>query len=44
MDVRVGLIEKAECGRTYAFVNAFELNWRRLLRVPWTQGDPVSQS
>ena len=21
MDVRVGLIEKAECGRTYAFVN-----------------------
>ena len=44
MDVRVGLIEKAECGRTDAFVNAFELNWRRLLRVPWTQGDPVSQS
>ena len=36
MDVRVGLIEKAECGRIDAFVNAFELNWRRLLRVPWT--------
>ena len=34
MDVRVGL-KKAECGR----IDAFELwCWRRLLRVPWTEG------
>ena len=33
MDVRVGLINKAECWR----IDAFELwCWRRLLRVPWT--------
>ena len=33
MDVRVGLIKKAECRR----IDAFELScWRRLLRVPWT--------
>ena len=33
MDVRVGLIKKAECWR----IDAFELwCWRRLLRVPWT--------
>ena len=33
MDVRVGLIKKAECRR----IDAFELwCWRRLLRVPWT--------
>ena len=32
MDVRVGLIKKAECRR----IAAFELwCWRRLLRVPW---------
>ena len=31
MDVRVGL-KKAECWR----IDAFELCWRRLLRVPWT--------
>ena len=30
--------EKAECRR----IDAFELwCWRRLLRVPWTQGDPT---
>ena len=34
-------VKKAECQR----IDAFEL-WcrRRLLRVPWTQGDPTSQS
>ena len=33
MDVRVGTVKKAECGR----IDAFELwCWRRLLRVPWT--------
>ena len=33
MDVRVGLVKKAECRR----IDAFELwCWRRLLRVPWT--------
>ena len=33
MDVRVGLVKKAECRR----INAFELwCWRRLLRAPWT--------
>ena len=32
-------IKKAECRR----IDAFELwCWRRLLRVPWTQGDPSS--
>ena len=32
-------IKKAECQR----IDAFELwCWRRLLRVPWTQGDPTS--
>ena len=34
MDVRVRLIKKAECWR----INAFQLCWRRLLRVPWTAG------
>ena len=34
-------IKKAECRRIYAF----ELwCWRRVLRVPWTQGDPASPS
>ena len=33
MNVRVGLLKKAECQR----IDAFELwCWRRLLRVPWT--------
>ena len=33
MDVRVGLVKKAEHRR----IDAFELwHWRRLLRVPWT--------
>ena len=33
MNVRVGLLKKAECQR----IDAFELwFWRRLLRVPWT--------
>ena len=33
MDVRVGIVKKAECQR----IDAFELwCWRRLLRVPWT--------
>ena len=33
MDVRVGLIKKAECWR----IDTFELwCWRRLFRVPWT--------
>ena len=33
MDVRVGLVKKAERRR----IDAFELwCWRRLLRVPWT--------
>ena len=33
MDVKVGLIKKAESQR----IDAFELGcWRRLLRVPWT--------
>ena len=37
MDVRVGLIKKAECQR----IDAFELwCWRRLLRVPWTARRP----
>ena len=32
-------IKKAECRR----IDAFELwCWRRLLRVPWLQGDPTS--
>ena len=35
MDVRVGLLKKAEHRR----IDAFELwCWRRLLRVPWTAG------
>ena len=33
-------VKKAECWR----IDAFELCWRRLLRVPWTQGDPTSPS
>ena len=34
-------IKKAECQR----IDAFELwCWRRLLRVPWKQGDQISQS
>ena len=34
-------IKKAECWR----IDAFELwFWRRLLRVPWREGDPTSQS
>ena len=34
-------IKKTECRRT----DAFELwCWRRLLRVPWAQGDPTSPS
>ena len=34
-------IKKAECRR----IDAFELQyWRRLLRVPWTGGDPTSPS
>ena len=34
-------IKKAERQR----IDAFELwCWRRLLRVPWTEGDPTSQS
>ena len=34
-------IKKAECWR----IDAFELwCWRRLLRVPWTAGDPTNQS
>ena len=34
-------IKKAECWR----IDAFDLwCWRRLLRVPWTQGDPTSPS
>ena len=34
-------IKKDECWRT----DAFELwCWRRLLRVPWTEGDPTSPS
>ena len=33
MDVRVGLLKKAEC----QIIDGFELwFWRRLLRVPWT--------
>ena len=32
-------VKKAECQR----IDAFELwCWRRLLRVPWTAGDPTS--
>ena len=32
-------VKKAECQR----IDAFELwCWRRLLRVPWTAGDPIS--
>ena len=32
-------VKKAECRR----IDAFELwCWRRLLRVPWTAGDPTS--
>ena len=35
------IIKKVECQRT----DAFELwYWRRLLRVPWMQGDPTSTS
>ena len=34
-------VKKAECRR----VDAFELwCWRRVLRVPWTYGDPTSPS
>ena len=34
-------VKKAECRR----IDAFELwCWRRLLRVPWTAGNPTSQS
>ena len=34
-------VKKAKCRR----IDAFELwCWRRLLRVPWTQGDPTSPS
>ena len=34
-------IKKAECQK----IDAFELwCWRRLLRVPWTQRDPISES
>ena len=34
-------IKKVECQR----IDALELwRWRRLLRVPWLQGDPTSQS
>ena len=34
-------VKKAECPR----IDAFELwCWRRLLRVPWTAGDPASPS
>ena len=33
-------IKKAEHRRT----DAFELCWGRLLRVPWTAGDQISQS
>ena len=34
-------VKKAECPR----IDAFELwCWRRLLRVPWTAGDPTSPS
>ena len=41
MDVRVKTIKKAEHRR----IDAFELwCWRRLLRVPWTVGDPTSPS
>ena len=32
MDVRVGPLKKAE----HQKIDAFELYWRRLLRVPWT--------
>ena len=36
-----GNIKKTEHQR----IDAFELCcWRRFLRVPWTQGDPTSQS
>ena len=32
-------VKKAECRR----IDAFELwGWKRLLRVPWMQGDPTS--
>ena len=34
-------VKKAECRK----IDAFELwCWRRLLSVPWTVGDPISQS
>ena len=33
-------IKKAKCQRT----DAFELCWRRFLRIPRLQGDPTSQS
>ena len=33
-------IKKAEHQR----IDSFELWWRRLLRVPWTEGDPTSPS
>ena len=35
------IIKKAECRRT----DAFEMwSWKRLLRVPWAEGDQISQS
>ena len=35
------IVKKAECRR----IDAFEVwCWRRLLRVPWTVGDPTSPS
>ena len=38
MDVRVGTVKKAEHRR----IDAFELwCWRRLLRVPWKEIQPV---
>ena len=41
MDVENWTIKKTERQR----IDAFELwCWRRLLRVPWTTGDPTSQS
>ena len=38
---KIWTVRKAE----HQSIDAFELwYWRRLLRVPWTQGDPTSQS
>ena len=38
---KIWTIKKAECQK----LDAFELwSWRRLLRVPWQQGDQASQS